>query len=356
MRTKQRAMMGDAVEAQRAARIEARRRRLAARESRAEWASDGFACVESGGDAHQDAGPETSDLSIASSALPPKLAQYTAARPLTPVSEHSIQIDARAEQGLSERASPAPAKKPLRAMNRDDHRDMFGMRASVAEGLVDAAPSRPSRARFAHASVVDTAGTLDLDFASVERASARIQRSADAASKLPPAALTAEREAAIAHKAAVLSADQANRPARPGAAAVLQGRAARAAGKAGLDEEEARALDRLMLGPREEADGITRSAAAAAIRTMAGGECGNADNASGSKDGCAGQEKELQLVAANSKAMDRLARQNDELRKLAEAQVPSPMPSTPRPAPEASLAWEVSGAGRGVDASALLSR
>ena len=311
--------MGDAVEAQRAARIEARRRRLAARESRAEWASDAVACVESGGGAHQDAGPETSDLSMR--ALPPKLSQYTAARPLTPVSEHSIQVDARAEQGLSERASPAPAKQPLRAMNRDDHRDMFGMRASVAEGLVDAAPSRPSRARFAHASVVDTAGTLDLDFASVERASARIQRSADAASKLPPAALTAEREAANAHKAAVLSADQANRPTLPGAAAVPQRRAARAAGKAGLDQEEARALDRLMLGPREEADGITRSAAAAAIRTMAGGERGNTDTASGSEDGCGGQDKELQFVAANSKAMDRLSRQNDELRKLAEAQV-----------------------------------
>ena len=83
-------------------------------------------------------------------------------------------------------------------------------------------------------------------------------------------------------------------------------------------------MDRLMLGPREEADGITRSAAAAAIRTMAGGERGHTDTASGGEDGCGGQDKELQFVAANSKTMDRLSRQNDELRKLAEAQEPFP--------------------------------
>ena len=260
--------MGDAEARQ--ARIEARRRRLAAREAREEEP--------------QGAAPE------AVRAAPHR-------EPLSPVGEDDEQAPAR-------RTITKPRALPI---TRTDHQDVFGKRASAAEGLVD--PAAKPRTRDALSDAVgSTAGKFDLDYASVQRASARMGRSGKAAASggIPPqdaAAAVAETRAAqqLAHQAAVLAADAANRPRgserEPHRAHGPAG--AHAAGKKLISDDEERALHRLMVGPREEADGNR------------GPRRGGAEDPAISEDG---------MNAIDAKAMDRLARQNDELRKLAEAQ------------------------------------
>jgi len=271
--------MGD--EEARRARIEARRRRLAALDN---W--------EPGELTGGDSAP------VAAVGEPPARLQARAAAhsdraPLSTVSEDD---DLR---------PPKPRAQPIR---RTDHQDVFGKRSSAAEGLVDPAwkPKSLPDAVGAAASI------LDLDFASVERASARMSRTsverASARMSRHDAAAVAEADAAqLAHKAAVLAADAANRPRAGLAPAARDAGAAGAltAGKAHISDDEERALQRLMVGPREEADGAT-----GAGDIVARGK-GYA------KDGVIGEDG---MNAIDAKAMDRLARQNDELRKLAKAQ------------------------------------
>jgi hypothetical protein len=257
--------MGDAEARQ--VRIEARRRRLAAREAREE----------------EDPGVGAALLGAVPDAV--RAAPHRA--PLSPVGEDDEQAPAR-------RPMTKPRAQPIK---RTDHQDVFGKRSSAAEGLVDPATKPKTRDALSDA-VGSTAGKLDLDYASVQRASTRMARSGvpqDAA------AVAETRAAQLAHQAAVLAADAANRPRGsermpPGAHGAA---GAHAAGKSLISDEEARALHRLMVGPREEADGI--------------GGAGRGD----AKDPVIGEDG---VNAIDAKAMDRLARQNDELRKLAEAQ------------------------------------
>lgn len=282
--------MGDdsAVEAARKTRIDARRARLAARSGQDEWVEgdDGVSVPQpvNGRRASQRR-----------SASPPH-------RSLSPVGESEEVV---VEQGRRAR----PPKMPAKPMNRTDHQDTFGVRSSVAEGLVDAPTRKRAKARGAEADAGATANNLDLDFASMERASVRMNRSVKV--------VEMDSSAALAHKAAVFSADQANRPnvKNTTAAAGAAKAAAAAAGlpypaaKSLITDEEEHALHRLIMGPREEADGVTagskstKHAAASAHR--------------GAEEGVVGEED---INAIDAKAMDRLSRQNNELRKLAEAQ------------------------------------
>jgi hypothetical protein len=271
--------MGD--EEARRARIEARRRRLTALESQ-EWEPGE---VTGGDSAPAAAGGEPP------ARLQARAAAHTGRAPLSPVCEDVDQV-----------RPPKPHAQPIR---RSDHQDVFGKRSSAAEGLVDPA-WKPKSLPDAVASI------LDLDFASVERASARMSRTsverASARMSRHDAAAVAEADAAqLAHKAAVLAADAANRPRAGLAPAARAAGAAGAltAGKAHISDDEERALQRLMVGPREEADGAT-----GAGDIVAKGK-GYA------KDGVIGEDG---MNAIDAKAMDRLARQNDELRKLAKAQ------------------------------------
>ncbi len=249
----------DEAQRQRQARIEARRRRLAAREVRDEV-----------GDSDGDCGPKA--------------------------------------DGPCGGEPDAQAPRP--AMRRMDHQDTFGTRTRAAEGLVDAPTRKPKPIAQATA---PAAHNLDLDFASVERATARMKRSG----KPPRAQPLAPDEAGpswgmSSHKTAVLSAEQANRAhAQPPSAKAAAGTAnasvaatgLRVAGKVLISDDEEKALHRLMVGPQEEADGVTGA--------------GARDTTKGGDDDVLEAEN---VNAIDAKAMDRLARQNDELRKLAEAQ------------------------------------
>jgi hypothetical protein len=278
--------MSDDSASARKERIEARRRRLATRAGQHEWVEGDDESV-----------PQQS-ISIS----PPKFS-------LSPVGEDDEVI----EQGRQTR----PAKMSAKPMNRTDHQETFGMRSSVAEGLVDAPTRKPAKERGAEADAGATADNLDLDFASIERARARMKRSIKVVGAASAEDSRTESSAVLAHKAAVHSADQANRPNVKNTTAAA-GAAKAAAEEAGLtypaakslitDAEES-ALHRLMIGPREEADGVTAGSkgsknAAASAHRVAG-------------QGVVGEEG---INAIDAKAMDRLSRQNNELRKLAEAQ------------------------------------
>ena len=274
--------MGD--EEARRARIDARRRRLTARETQ-----EGEPGEVTGGDRAPAAAGEEPPLPRVQA----RAAAHIGRAPLSPVCEDDDQV-----------RPPKPHAQPIRRM---DHQDVFGKRSSAAEGLVDPV-WKPKSLPDA---VGSTASSLDLDFASVERASARMSRTsverASARMSQHDAAAAAEADAAqLAHQAAVLAADAANRP-RAGRAPAARGAGAAGAltaGKARISDDEERALQRLIVGPREEADG-----AMGAGDIVAGGK-GNAKGVIG-EDG---------MNAIDAKAMDRLARQNDELRKLAKAQ------------------------------------
>ena len=230
--------MSDA-EAQRKARIEARRRRLAAQEAN-----------EDRGGGNDDSGMggrvwlhgQTHPLSSTD-----VTGMAKAGRSLSPVREDD---DASTAEVI------AVSKKSVsRPMQRTDHQDIFGTRSSAAEGLVDPA-TRPAKARGGANLVGATASKLDLDFASVERASVRAQRSAQESVEVSSEhAHAAAMRAAQAHKAAVMSAEQANRPQKAAATAAAAA-GAYATSKSSIDSEEERALQRLMVGPREEADGL----------------------------------------------------------------------------------------------------
>ena len=104
-----------------------------------------------------------------------------------------------------------PAAQP--STRRVDHQDTFGTRSSIAEGLVDAPTHKAAKPRGAETDAGFTASKLDLDFASVERASARMKRSSksgDGISALNTKPVDTSQT--LAHKAALLSAEQANRP------------------------------------------------------------------------------------------------------------------------------------------------
>jgi hypothetical protein len=267
--------MGD--EEARRARIEARRRRLTARE-----AQEGEPGEVTGCDSAPAAvgGEPPTRLQAQASA-------HSGRAPLSPVGEDDDEV-----------RPPKP--------HAQNQKEVFGKRSFAAEGLVDPAWKPKSLPD----TVGSTASSLDLDFASVERASARMSRMsverASARMNRHDAAAAAEADAAhLAHRAAVLAADAANRPSGGRAPLAAGAAGALTAGKARISDDEERALQRLMVGPREEADGATGSG-----DIVAGGK-GNA------KDGVIGEDG---INAIDAKAMDRLARQNDELRKLAKAQ------------------------------------
>jgi hypothetical protein len=271
-------------EASRRARIEARRRRIAAREAR-----------------QDEHGPlpnlEESDAQ-GSSAREERRTQHSDSplRGLSPVCE---------EEGMHA-SSGQRRGKPARPMNRADHQDIFGARSSAVEGLVDAPTLKPAKKRGDQDLGV-TANTLDLDFSSVERASARLQRSTKAGSMQGGIAAPEDKGkerggfAASVYNDALLPAEKTSLPRGKGESTV-KAAGAHAAGKVLITDEEQSALHRLMVGPREEADGLT-------VKTSDGKQV--------ACDGAIGEEG---VQAIDVKAMDRLARQNDELRKLAEAQ------------------------------------
>ena len=215
-------------------------------------------------------------------------------RSLSPVGEHG---DGQTQHGSIERGDAASRMKQevpavQRPMNRSDHQDIFGKRSSAAEGLVDATLPKPAKGRGANGDTGVTANNLDLDFASVERASARMKRNA----LVKPA---------VVDEAKQLQSPRAHTAAAAHATAAAASAGARAAGKTLISDDEGRALQRLMVGPREEADGFTQGHV----------------KAPSTKGGAAEEHiGEGAINAIDAKAMDRLARQNDELRKLAEVQ------------------------------------
>ena len=223
--------------------------------------------------------------------------------------------DGQTQHGIIERGSAASRMKQevpavQRPMNRSDHQDIFGKRSSAAEGLFDTTLPKPAKGRGANGDTGVTANNLDLDFASVERASARMKRNALVEPPVVDEAKQLQSKAALAHKAAVLSAQLANRPrahtaAAAHAIAAAASAGARAAGKTLISDDEGKALQRLMVGPREEADGFTQ------------GHVKAPSTKGGAEEGHIGEGA---INAIDAKAMDRLLRQNDELRKLAEVQ------------------------------------
>jgi len=282
--------MGD--EAARQARIEARRRRLHARERQED-------CAEQ---------PEGDCLMVQQAAQAPHTSRLSSPSPRSLSPEDNVGTKPRPSRVM-------PAQPSTR---RVDHQDTFGTRSSIAEGLVDAPTHKAAKPRGAETDAGFTASKLDLDFASVERASARIKRSSKAGDGI--SALNTkpvDTSQTLAHKAALLSAEQANRPVKLANATAVGARAHTVApkgfvegGKGLITGDEEKALWRLQVGPREEADGINNSVAMTGKNAAAGGSDSTKYSVVG-EDG---------ISAIDAKAMDRLARQNNELKKLADAQ------------------------------------